>query len=363
MAASDNNTAQVANSPESLPGTYGPTDRAFDQVKAVMDYVPDQVSSHIAEYAGKQGMNPYLAAGIATPAYIAADPLNFIGVGEAGKAAEGAAKVGELALDQGSRMKRAAEMGYDTAKKWFHGTGSDFSEFRNATDPHLTETLLYGPGTYFTSSPKIAGEYAEASSKGTALETLGTHPSREDAFAQAAALQQEHGIASKDLSVYKTPDERYLVQGVQRRDSNIIPAYLKHGEFLNMDSTIRPGQLDAIIDGVGIHGTPEAMALKAGKPNGIRGSELYRYLNESAGLDKAAINKGLASAGYDGIEHTGGLMLGKTKHQVRVVFDPSNIRSPAAAFDKAKSGSANILASVTAALLGAGATSSNKEGN
>lgn len=61
---------------------------------------------------------------------------------------------GELSMDQASRMARAREQGFDPEQVFYHGTSSDFMEFRPST------TGEFGPGVYMSSSPIEAGAYA-----------------------------------------------------------------------------------------------------------------------------------------------------------------------------------------------------------
>jgi hypothetical protein len=60
----------------------------------------------------------------------------------------GGNKLTRLADDYASRMARAKEMGFDTSKTYYHGTGADFDSFREG----------YG-GVYFSDSPEYANRY------------------------------------------------------------------------------------------------------------------------------------------------------------------------------------------------------------
>jgi hypothetical protein len=356
-----NPTAQVGTSLELVPGQEGPVDRASRAVQDALDYIPDTVSSNVAEYAGKKGVNPYVAAAAATPLYLFADPLNYTGEGEAKSLLQNTERISGLAMDQGSRFKRAAEMGFDTAKKWFHGTGSAFNEFKDLKGgTTAADSLLYGPGTYFTSSPNIAGQYAENAGK-PYLETLAEAGTKEEAFKQLEQVQKKNKLDPRLVSVTPTDTGKYLVQGILHENANVVPVYLKHGELFRAEDTISPHKMAEIIDAAGINRTPEAFALQHGKPNGIRGSELYRYMVEDVGMDRTELNKALAAVGYNGIEHKGGQIMGKEPHTVRVIFDPRHVRSVNAGFDLAKQGSANLLASVTAAILGGTAAGASQQ--
>ena len=67
-----------------------------------------------------------------------------------------AAKIarGDLPMDEASRMARARETGFDPEQVFYHGTSSDFMEFRPST------TGEFGPGVYMSTSPVEAGGYA-----------------------------------------------------------------------------------------------------------------------------------------------------------------------------------------------------------
>lgn len=64
--------------------------------------------------------------------------------------ADGAA---QLPMDQASRMARAREMGFDTEMPWYHGTHSEFSQFKPSEDGYI------GPGVYMSGDSGRAAEY------------------------------------------------------------------------------------------------------------------------------------------------------------------------------------------------------------
>ena len=65
-------------------------------------------------------------------------------------------------MDKASRMARAREMGFDVDQTLYHGTGADFTEFKNKQDRDYGYS---GQGYYFTDEPGTANFYAETTAK------------------------------------------------------------------------------------------------------------------------------------------------------------------------------------------------------
>ena len=61
---------------------------------------------------------------------------------------------GELSMDAANKMARMQEQGFGPDQVFYHGTSSDFTEFRPST------TGEFGPGIYMSTSPVEAGGYA-----------------------------------------------------------------------------------------------------------------------------------------------------------------------------------------------------------
>lgn len=66
-----------------------------------------------------------------------------------------------LAMDEASRMARAKEMGFDTSRVLYHGTGKDFSEFAPGKNGSG-----YPRNIYLTDNPEIADIYANSKNYG-----------------------------------------------------------------------------------------------------------------------------------------------------------------------------------------------------
>jgi hypothetical protein len=68
-----------------------------------------------------------------------------------------------LPMDQGARMARAKEMGFDTETVLYHGTGDDIGAFRKSDDG------TRGQGVYLTPSPDVADGYASVKDSASIL--------------------------------------------------------------------------------------------------------------------------------------------------------------------------------------------------
>lgn len=65
-----------------------------------------------------------------------------------------------LDMSKDARLQRARDMGFDTNTVWYHGTGSDFTEFDLDKTGSHSDTGMIGRGFYFSNNPRISGEYA-----------------------------------------------------------------------------------------------------------------------------------------------------------------------------------------------------------
>lgn len=77
--------------------------------------------------------------------------------------AASALRAGRQALDmsQAARMQRARDMGFDTERVFYHGTGKDFDAFDVGKTGSSTDSGWYGSGVYLTPDPDIAAAYAK----------------------------------------------------------------------------------------------------------------------------------------------------------------------------------------------------------
>lgn len=66
-----------------------------------------------------------------------------------------------LDMSQEARMARAREQGFDTGRTWHHGTDAEFDAFQPRPAPPYSGGSSV-PATWLTSSPRVAGAFAEA---------------------------------------------------------------------------------------------------------------------------------------------------------------------------------------------------------
>lgn len=204
--------------------------------------------------------------------------------GGASEADMAAASVAALDLSPEARAARAAEMGFDPNRTLYHGTNAETPI--DAFQP--SEWGHFGPGVYLSEQPGVAGAYGNA----------------------------------------------------------IYPVHSR-GEMFNarpgFETRLKGAEAQEMIDAM-----PARPAAEAWKDNRIAAQKrldeqgyidretMWNYLAGQVGRDKA--QEILKARGYAGIEGIG-------DGAETVIFDPSNIRSRFAAFDPARSGESDLLAS------------------
>jgi hypothetical protein len=209
-----------------------------------------------------------------------------------------------LDMSQPARMQRAQELGFDTRYKLFHATDSDFNQFdveKIRSDLNLGEDAIF-----LTDSPAVADSY------------LG------GAYVQRDAPKIiEKNVQGVDIG-----------GGVGRyysKNSAVYPLYAKNlNEYEVWD--MGGGSYDPVF---------MQRAIKEAKENGAPGIILQRVRDPGI----------MDTVGPQGNP--------RTPATVVAVFNPKDVRSVNAAFDPAKSSSANILAGVGA--VGAGAAMMPRE--
>jgi hypothetical protein len=343
------------------------------------------------------GINPHTGEASQTP-YDRADTLShflagnlFPTVAPAGALGAGPVLRSTPALDmsQAARMQRAADMGFDTDRTWYHGTTHDFPSFDIAkTNPenHL------GQGAYFTSSP------ADASAN-----YAGRGPDLTNRIEQLAERMMsdgpEHQWGSTDYAnAYSDAIDKAASQLHGPHEGAVIPAHLKMANPINLTKD-NPTWLDFHPEydqeGEFIDDSPMMKKLadafdRAGAKYNFNGRDALGDVAEKANLydgdvkatdlDKALRSNDTISYAedpnsgalashqiisdiYKGLGHDGIVMDASdafpnmklpegTQHAI--VFDPSSIRSPFAKFDPSKAGSGDILAGVGAGAAGLG---------
>lgn len=233
---------------------------------------------------------------------------------------------GELPMDYASRMARAKEMGFDVDNIYYHGTGSDFTEY----DPlkfGQTDGGWFGKGFYFSPDTNVANQYAYGGSprlNPTLLRANNPYDWRtQDGFGMAQANDEMRYAKTRDI----------LDQGYDSVNVTEDKIKLPDGQKLTDE------QWYALIDG-----NPVMTQL---------------------GRDK--IEKSLQQNGYNYArfvdtygKEVADMLPKERKLTEKVVFDPTQIRSAYAAFDPEMVNSSNILAGInpvaaagTLGLLGA----------
>jgi hypothetical protein len=202
-----------------------------------------------------------------------------------------------LPMDEASRMARADDMRF-SPKNLYHGTDADISHI----DPKKFDNRgLYGPGFYMTDSPAVAG-----------------------------GNEFQYGYAGRTTG------------------SNVLPVMARAETPLYIDKI--GGNLSSEIN------SSIANELKKSgldhkwveSAYDMTGEEIYRKLESQFGGDRGKVNSLLSRSGIDSIIHKGGNIVGNdmgyAPHKVTISLDPTAVRSRFAAFDPARSDSADLLA-------------------
>lgn len=255
----------------------------------------------------------------------------------------------ELPMDEASRMARAKEMGFDTDKTWYHGTGGNIEAF----NPELLGANTTGPskglGVHLSKSPELANEYAKESAPDYLKKATKAADIAIDAVGDAQkSLIEKYG---KDRSKWPHEAEE-LVRN-------------KTADFLHAQDQLEYSQRKADkadwTQGVNVIPThlklknPAIIDLEGGMINSDAAKLAQKY--KDSGKYDGVIFKNA----YDtpGPFRAGEVRAGAT--DVAVVFDPSQIRSKFAEFDPSKAKSGNISAGIgavgAAGLLGSGVLS------
>lgn len=209
--------------------------------------------------------------------------------------AKTAAKEAEAALNmsKAARMARAADMGFDTSKPFYHGTSaSNIDSFK--TNPKGINK--FGEGVYVTPSADAASAYLSAKDGQNILD-LYIKPTNQLKLGDSSAVDE--AIRKIGAEPVELPKKLYRFAADDWNNFNrIVESHRKaSGKTF-----------------------PQA---------------------------KKEVTKLLEAAGYTGLDASGDL--------IQTVFNPSNIRSTRAAFDPKKAKSSNILAGTAGAgILGVG---------
>ena len=221
---------------------------------------------------------------------------------------------GELPMDLESRMQRAREMGYDVDKLFYHGTPEAQAIAEMGFDPKRLGqgNDQMGAGFYFTDNPYQASGYAQGANAGVIPSLLRSSKSQEvdidspagfslevdsdtafELIKRAPKIRDDDGplsnfIEPSGMDGYTDDDIRSVAEMVAGSDADII-----QGDFFTNDA-----------------------------------DQFLKALTDVTGIDSVVTRSARES-----------------DPTIRTVFDPSQIRSPNAAFDPDMVRSGNIMAS------------------
>lgn len=255
----------------------------------------------------------------------------------------------ELPMDEASRMARAKEMGFDTEKTYYHGTGNDIEEF----NPELLGSNTTGPsrklGIHFSESPDLANEYAKESAPIFLKKaTKQADDAIEDATKKLKELKNKHG---SDESLWPEDASRKkreaIADIIEKNDS--LELARKKSEKLDWESgtNVIPVKLKMK--------NPAVIDLDGGFIDS-KAHELAKKYKESGKYDGVIFKNA-----YDtpGPFRAGEKRAGATN--VAVVFEPNQVRSKFAAFDPSKAKSGKLVAGLGAAAIGSSLLSNEAE--
>jgi len=222
-----------------------------------------------------------------------------------GKVARAAKKA--LAMDEASRMARAAEQGFDTSRPMYRGMSRAYDSGKT------------GNYQMFTSSPLDASEYAGGFEGANVL----------PAFTRGGkgATIDAGGANWNAIPRYAIPDD------IKAQLHPSVGAQVRTDEFIHAarDAGYDSATIQNVFDN--ISGTIR----KAPRPAKNRDSELDALFAELDGMD--------LGVGAD-VPMIADQAVNYDPVTVQAIFDPANIRSKFAAFDPAKRKSANLLAGI-----------------
>lgn len=273
-----------------------------------------------------------------------------------------------LDMSQEARMARAREMGFDTGQTWYHATPAEkIEEFKPELIGSHTDAGHLASGFYFADSPSEAAYYApnvgSYYTRGKMWDAGGggTWP---EMFKQWAPMMDDVGLLGWRGDTLKS------IRAIDGMVDNAKVSPLQDGEFSGYYAYMPHPEPSYEGHEIGSRGsrhnipkTPDEAIenLRNRAYYELDGSDEFPGLN---GIDtftdfvrtgrlQDEVAKRLTEKGYSGIKYGSEL----------VVFDPTNIRSVNAAFDPAKSSSANLLAAnpETGAAPGLGLMAAAKE--
>lgn len=276
---------------------------------------------------------------------LATDPLNWVGLGMAGRTAKtaGAARASnatrEAMLAQRampeeiSALTRAIDEAGNPLRT-YHGTRYSFGDYDLAK---MSPDSLYGPGIYTTANPEVASTYAAkisdaelpADNLRRALGDAEQRMSRYmDDFTKASnPLARENAKASVELYGQQAAALRKQLAAAEKSLPPVSPNVRMH--YIDARN---PFDADALLGGGALSDLDAAAGVNLFGSQDVSfapGSFAFKMLEQQLGGPKAAY-EALRKAGYDSITHMGGGLQGggDIMHQVWIATDPSQVYAP-----------------------------------
>lgn len=267
-----------------------------------------------------------------------------------------------LAMDRESRMRRAAEMGFNT--ETYHGsTIPDVREFLpdthsgtpRAAEDRLRSQEVQDRAMFDPRNQPPEMDQLEVEPLGEITKTDGgwerVVPRWRVTFPDGSEMILDRYVSS-DKPVDIQIKEMALRQWSENKKAQTVPSY--HEEYGRGESVYplrlrgKYFQIEDLDDGLGgwnLLDTPINKMDPEDLQYGFPGLEIKR------GERKKTPRQIMQSRGYAGVQYINGIEdVGSTSY---LTFDPKDIRSTAAAFDPAKSDSADILAANRSVAAGA----------
>lgn len=221
---------------------------------------------------------------------------------------------GELPMDLESRMQRARDLGYDVDKLFYHGTPEAQAIAEMGFDPKRLGqgNDQMGAGFYFTDNPYQASGYAQGANAGVIPSLLRSSKSQELDIDAPAGF----GI---ELDQKTTEDILKRVPNIRDEDGPL-------SDFI--EQTDINGYTDDDIASVASMYVGRDADILLGDMFKDDADQFLKALTDVTGIDSVVTRSARES-----------------DPTIRTVFDPSQVRSPNAAFDPDMAKSGNILAS------------------
>jgi hypothetical protein len=212
-------------------------------------------------------------------------------------------------------------------KRVYHGTSGAFEKF----DPQkLDKDALYGPGYYWTEDAATAGgdggKLKGYSQKGENIEELQEELERLRHYrVKAETRPAVHNAEKIDREIAE------METRIAAFRPNVRPARMAMKNPFDINKTYSVDEAADIVRAVGADNSAHVVDwIRKYFPDGMSGDDLYQKALEAWTFvgDRAATNRALRTAGFDGITHIGGGNTGNKPHRVWIAFDRKQIRSP-----------------------------------